>query len=110
MPNPHAGTLSVLNAGAGDLRISFNARRPEEVEQARKTVTDLLQQGYAIVIEDEKGEHRVVQEFDPATNEYIVAALPSEGGQQKKKSRRKPRRRVKASETRATAIAPSAGG
>lgn len=112
------GVVSILNAGAGDLRISFNSKKREEVQAARQMVTDLLKQGYAIVVEDENGDHQVVREFDPATNEYIVTGpsvvaaptaeeTPAEPAATKPKAQR---RRIRAGSTRATAIAPSAGG
>lgn len=67
--------LAVLNVGAGDLR--FRWKDEGDAAQAREVVEDLLRSGYAIVVEDEDGVCRVVEEFDPEFDEYIVAALPA---------------------------------
>lgn len=112
------GFLSILNVGAGDLRISFNPKFPAEVERAREMVTDMLRRGYAIVVAEEDGTHSPVNAFDPATCEYIVAdsapaRVEPEGDAPlpEPKKRGRPRtRRIPARRARATAIAPSAGG
>lgn len=121
------GTLSVLSAGAGDLRFSFNKENPREVERAAKVVTDLLRQGYAIVATDEHGGHYMVRGFDPETSEYIVVGEPEPGraeqpvtgtmeygpelpGQPRKRRGRPPGKRIPAGRSAATAIAPQAGG
>lgn len=76
--------LSVLNVGSGDLR--FRWEDEGDAAQARAVVEDLLSSGYAIVVEDEDGVHRVVEAFDPEHDEYIVAALPARA----RKSRKEP--------------------
>ena len=107
-----AGTLSILNVGAGDLVISFDSDDPDEVAKARKMVEDMLKAGYALVVEEEDGTHSPVQRFDPETDEYIVADINFRKAKGESRARRQkaPKRRLKASRARATAIAPSAGG
>lgn len=76
-----AGTLEVLNVGAGDVRIVVDS--PESKATARSMIGQMLRDGYAIVVEDEDGAHRSVEGFDEAHDEYIVAGLPRKGGKKK---------------------------
>jgi hypothetical protein len=117
-PHPADGFLSILNVGAGDLRISFNPKYPAEAKRAREMVTDMLRRGYAIVVAEEDGTHSPVNAFDPETCEYIVADSAPVGAEEEAaaapptpRKRGRPRtRRIPARKARATAIAPSAGG
>lgn len=69
-----SGTLDVLNVRAGDLKFSWDSE--SDVADARRVVRDLLRQGYLLVVETEEGTHVRVEDFDPDTDEYIVAAVP----------------------------------
>lgn len=113
------GTLSVLNVGAGDLKFSFDPAKPAEVERARKTVEDMLRRGYTLLVEID-GELHKAKGFDARRNEYIIldtsgepatedAAEEGSAGTPKKAKRGRPRG-VPAATTRATALAPTAGG
>lgn len=128
------GELALLNVGTGDTKISFDPKKPEEVIRASAVIKDMLKKGYAILIEagkDEKGPlYRRAIDFDPKTQEYIIAGLPPEDtepvtesydAKTRKRLTKEPinvaskrgRRgttRVKASTTRGVAVAPTAGG
>ena len=87
--------IDVLNTGYGDFELSFNPNKPDEVQKAKETITDMLKRGYAIFIR--QGEETVrVRKFDADKNVYIIGSTPAE--------------QVPIAETRATAVARSAGG
>lgn len=70
------GTVSILNVGGGDIKISFDRSNPGEAIRAARIVQDMLQRGYALIVEvNRNGEKRYerVYGFDPDTNEYIIA-------------------------------------
>lgn len=71
------GTLEVLNVGAGDVRIKCDDEAGRRT--AKAMVRQMLRDGYAIVVEDEDGVCRVVQDLDDEHDEYIVAGLPAAG-------------------------------
>lgn len=101
--------INVLSVGEGDLKISFDPTVKADLAQAKKTITSLLKQGFAIMAEVGKNEKgpllQRVKKFDPKTCEYLVhgdaspmASMPS------KKTARLP------ATTRSYAVARSAGG
>lgn len=102
-----AGSLSILSVGRGDTTIRFDGDKPEDVEIAKATIQDMLKKGYLIFIKDDDGKLRKVRKFDPETSEYIVradvTAIERAGGKAKDERRKMTR-------SRATAIAPTAGG
>lgn len=131
------GTLSILNVGSGDTKLSFDKSNPAECIRAGRIVTDMLRRGYALLVEVERNGERAyerVQAFDPDTNEYIIADFdplaatpaPTEntnhGSEAQGKeegatpasdaprTKRKYTRRVAASGASAVAVARSAGG
>ena len=70
------GTLSILNVGAGDTKLSFDKSNPAECIRAGRIVTDMLRRGYALLVEVERDGAKAyerVQAFDPETSEYIIA-------------------------------------
>ena len=87
--------IDVLNTGYGDLELSFNPDKPDEVEKAKQTITDMLKRGYAIFVKQGKETFRV-RKFDVDRNVYIIGSTPAE--------------EVPIAETRATAVGRSAGG
>lgn len=130
------GEVAILNVSAGDTKLTFDPNNPAETERASKTVKDMLRRGYAILIEagkDKKtGEplYRRAHDFDPETNEYIIAGAPADepeeqngdttagngdAGPDKPAARgrrggRKSTTRVPAEGTKAVAVARTAGG
>lgn len=133
-----AGELSVLNVGEGDIRVNFNSADPLEVERARRIIADMLRRGYVLFVDEGDGQLKRAVDFDPATDTYIVADLadsqaapppptPTKESQSnnvtedktppgkettgKKKPRKKTTRKpVKASDSTAVGVAPTAGG
>jgi hypothetical protein len=73
-----AGTVGVLNVGAGDTKLSFDPTNPAERIRAARIVKDMIRRGYALLIEVEKsaqGEpvYQRATDFDENTCEYIIA-------------------------------------
>lgn len=87
--------IDVLNTGYGDFELRFDPDKPDEVQKAKETITDMLKRGYAIFIRQGKETYRV-RKFDPDKNVYIIGSTPAE--------------EVPIAETRATAVGRSAGG
>lgn len=115
------GTLGILNVGAGDLRIELGDDQPEErLATAAKMVDDLFRAGYSILIEMSDGTTRRATAFDRDARAYVISepgkpieppTLESTSPTTSPKRRGRPRKTlVPAATSRATAIAPSAGG
>lgn len=125
--------LSILNVGEGDTKITFDPKKPEERKRAAKVVEDLLERGFAIMVQvgTKKGKplYQRAEAFDPDTCEYIVVGIPDtenddkrtenddkrtgiDDGPPLKHGRKGPRtrHRVPAESTPAVAISRSAGG
>ncbi len=120
------GEIGILNVGAGDTKLSFDPANPADRERAAKIVADMLQRGFAILIEvgkqDGKPVYQRAEAFDAATCEYLIVGLPEDMLEQdygarpdpkaiKPAAGTRPRRyRVPAEKTRAVSVARSAGG
>lgn len=117
-----AGTLSVLNVGAGDLKFSFDKSKPHEVARAKKTIADMLKRGYTLLVEVGGVLHKA-KGFDPDKEEYIildpgddepeVAETPAIEEPAPKRKPGRPKGKLKgvpAATTRAHALAPTGGG
>lgn len=120
------GEVGILNVGAGDTKLSFDPKNPEETKRAAKIVKDMIRRGFAILIEigkDEKGPiYRRAHDFDESTCEYIIAGTPGElenleeqnvekpAKPPRRRSERKAASRVPAAKTNAVAVARVAGG
>jgi hypothetical protein len=87
--------IDVLNTGYGDFELRFDPNKPDEVQKAKETITDMLKRGYAIFVRQGKETLRV-RKFDVERNVYIIGSTPAE--------------EVPIAETRATAVGRSAGG
>lgn len=97
--------LSVLNCLMGDLKVSFDEAKPEEVANARAMITDLLRKGFLIFIETPEGTVRATG-FDEKTNEYLVKSP-----EPKMKGRLgRLVKRIKAAGAKTTAVARTGGG
>lgn len=75
-----AGTLGVLNVGAGDTKLVFNGSDPAERIRAARIVKDMLRRGYALLIRDPADTApdaplTRVLDFREDTCEYIIADL-----------------------------------
>ena len=87
--------IDVLNTGYGDFELRFDPNKPDEVQKAKETITDMLKRGYAIFVRQGK-EFLRVRKFDADRDVYIIGSTPAE--------------EVPIAETRATAVGRSAGG
>ncbi len=87
--------IDVLNTGYGDFELRFDPNKPDEVQKAKETITDMLKRGYAIFVQQGKETFRV-RKFDADKNVYIIGSTPAE--------------EIPIMETKATAVGRSAGG
>jgi spore germination protein YaaH len=87
--------LDVLNTGYGDFELRFDPNKPDEVQKAKETITDMLKRGYAIFVQQGQETFRV-RKFDVNKNVYIIGSTPAE--------------EVPIADTRAIAVGRSAGG
>jgi hypothetical protein len=70
------GTISILNVGEGDVKVSFDKSNPAETIRARRIVKDMLRRGYALLVEIERDGVKAFEralDFDEKTDCYIVA-------------------------------------
>lgn len=117
------GCLRILNVGAGDLKLSFDNADPVEIERAKRTVEDMLQRGYTLLVDvpgnGGRGGLTRVKRFDPKRCEYIVATDALYAGDRDGKTEAPPKAarrkaskemRIPAAGVKAVAIGRSAGG
>lgn len=129
------GSLSILNVGAGDIKIEFNTASISETIRAKRIITDMLRRGYALLVEVERDGERAwerVQQFDEKRSEYIIADFDAELAQEVDRQSeaaelrrthaveppvadppaptRRGYKRVPMAKTKATAVGRSAGG
>ena len=113
--------IEVLSIGKGDLKITVGPAQSDR-ERAKKLIADMLQAGYAIFVETDKGPLKV-QGFDPDHMAYIVLEREEEAGADEQAAQapeeapasrtRKPRtvkRKVPLAGSKATAVGRTAGG
>lgn len=71
-PTTRRGEMSVLDQ-SGDFKIIWDADKPDEVEQARKTFEDLRKKGYAPFKVNRQGNQgEQVRTFDPEQQTLIM--------------------------------------
>ena len=115
IPECTFGSLSVLNVGKGDVEITFDKDDPLEIERAKRIIQDMLRRGYSLFIEVD-GKLKPVKKFDPAREVYKIADGALYVGDQMeaagtgKRGRPKKTVDVPMRKTRATGVAPTAGG
>lgn len=69
----HAGTVGILNVGAGDIKVSFDPSNPAERIRAARIVKDMLRRGYALLVDAGDGKYVRAHDFDESCCCYIVA-------------------------------------
>ena len=123
------GTVSILNVGTGDTKLTFDKSNPAEVIRAARIVKDMLRHGYALLVETEvDGVKKFTRayDFDEDTCEYIIADFDptkekideqteqaAEGETSPKAEKKRtgvPTKRVAASAAKAVAVGRTAGG
>ena len=87
--------IDVLNTGYGEFELRFDPNKPDEVQKAKETITDMLKRGYAIFVQQGDETFRV-RKFDVDRNVYIIGSTPAE--------------EIPITEAKATAVGRSAGG
>lgn len=114
------GELSVLNVGAGDIRVVFNHADQGESAKAIRMLTDMQQRGYAILIELPDGSYTRAQAIDASRGRYVITLpedvqlppdaepVPTKRGRGRPRGRRTVSVPVKTS--KAVGVARSAGG
>jgi hypothetical protein len=114
------GCLDVLNVGHGHLAFKFDRSDPDQEAKAKKVITDMLKRGYMLFVLS-GGEQKRVRKFDPVHDEYIleepevIAEPPAEPvadrvGSSARRVGKHQAKRLPMRESKATAIAPTAGG
>lgn len=101
--------LNVLSVGHGDVRISLCGEG--DVERGRTIIEKMMQEGYSIFVETDRGPRRV-KKFNPARMVYIVAGTPPVPGETPaaKKGRATKGREVPVAGSRSTVVGRTAGG
>jgi hypothetical protein len=127
-PETSIGCLSVLNVGAGDLKFTFDKGNAIEADRAKRVIADMLARGYVIFVETPEGLRRATG-FDPDREVYILTDVPgtpervapadpalieppADLSQLPKRRGRPPKLEmtIPMKSTKATALAPTAGG
>lgn len=112
---PMSGLLTVLNVGAGDIEVRFNAHQPEETARAIAMLKDMQTRGYAILVKQEDGSYARAVEIDAERALYIISGEPAPPIAETQpvetpKRRGRPRRSQPIAGSRAVGVARSAGG
>jgi hypothetical protein len=95
--------LETLSAIQGDTKAVFSDVDPEDRKALAEKVNDLKKGGCTVFLEYE-GQTFLIEGYDSVTNEWILKTTRAE------KEAKKSGRRVKASGTKATPVAPTSGG
>ena len=110
------GMLEVLSVGKGDIKLTIGS--PEEVDDARKMIEEMLRKGYGIFVETDDGLARV-KEFNPKRMTYIITEVvedadevsePDAAAAPAPKKARTRKREIPVAGSSAKAIGRTAGG
>lgn len=116
------GSLSVLNVGAGDIKVVFNKDDNGESKRAIRMLTDMQQRGYLIAVELPDGSYTRAERIDATRGRYVITvpddvadppeAEPVASPKKKPAAKGKRGRKVSVSirRSRAVGVARSAGG
>lgn len=66
------GSLSILNTGAGDIKMTFDHHNPDEATKAIAMLQDIQKRGYAILVQQEDGSYARAHRIDAETGCYVV--------------------------------------
>jgi hypothetical protein len=66
--------MDVLSVGKGDLKLTWDRDKPEDLEKARITIEKMLRSGYSIFVETDDGPSRVT-EFNPKRMTYTIVEV-----------------------------------
>lgn len=77
---PTARVMRVMTPNDGDLRMTWDPAKPDEVERVRAVFDEMKAKGYTAFRSDEKGKKAsAMKTFDPDA-EAIILAPPIVGG------------------------------
>lgn len=76
-----AGEVGILNVGAGDTKLSFDPKNPQDRIRAARIVRDMLRRGFALLVEVKQPDGSMAFQraidFDDQHYEYIIADFDS---------------------------------
>lgn len=109
--------LEVLSVGKGDIKLIIDGNDPDEVDKARKVIEEMIQKGYGLFVETDKGLSRV-KRFNPKRMTYVIAEVvdaAADGTDDPASGPAKPRRKTRDRDipvagSKAKAIGRTAGG
>lgn len=112
------GSLSILNAGEGDIAITFNKDDATDADRAIKMLVDMQKRGYGIFVRMEDGTYARAESIDASRGVYVVTlpdlvTEPSDEkapAKAKRGGRRGRRKEMPVTRTHAVGVARSAGG
>lgn len=112
------GELSILNVGAGDIRVTFNHHDRGETQKAMRMLRDMQKRGYAVLVELPDGTYTRATKLDATTNSYVLtlpdeAPVPADAEPVKGRRGRRPgtkQVKVPVRTSKAVGVARSAGG
>lgn len=102
------GMLEVLSVGKGDIKISLDHNNPEDIENARKLIEEMLAKGYGLFVETDKGLSRV-RKFNPKRMTYVIMEFVDEPTAEQPTPKTRTRN-VPVAGSKAKAIGRTAGG
>lgn len=102
------GMLEVLSVGKGDIKLTIDGSNPDEVNDARKVIEEMLRKGYGIFVETDKGLTRV-KKFNPKRMTYVISEVV-ENAEEQPAGKRTRDRDIPVAGSRAKAIGRTAGG
>lgn len=103
------GMLEVLSVGKGDIKISLDPGNPDDVENARRLIEEMLAKGYGLFVETDKGLSRV-KKFNPKRMTYVISEWVDEAAAAPERPKRSRRTEVPVAGSKAKAIGRTAGG
>ena len=113
------GELSVLNVGAGDIRVIFNQEDRGETKKAIRMLTDMQQRGYAIMVELPDRTYARAQTIDGSSGCYVIVVpedveLPDDASVESvtkpQRGRKSKKAKLPIKTSKAVGVARSAGG
>lgn len=108
------GMLQILSVGKGDIKLTLGPD-PDDVDNARKIIEEMLAKGYGIFVETDEGLARV-KKFNPKRMSYVISEIVDDvepaGAEHAgaKKPRRTRDKHVPVAGSKAKAIGRTAGG
>ena len=108
------GSLTVLNVGAGDIEVRFNAHQPEETQRAIAMLQDMQMRGYAILVKQEDGSYARAVSIDAERALYIISGEATPpivvDAEPVRRRRGRPRKSQAIAGSHAVGVGRSAGG